>query len=141
MADLSIGFTAWAMENPKTGVAPRWDDIRNWALLTEQHGYDTFWIPDELVWEGEESGSVAGWWECVALTGAVAAVTSTIDIGSWVLSALHRSPGLTVKAVEKTSYGPYDAVVPEVEGSAFITGRHEFFIDDADPLAEGFILR
>lgn len=113
MADLSIGFTAWAMENPKTGVAPRWDDIRNWALLTEQHGYDTFWIPDELVWEGEESGSVAGWWECVALTGAVAAVTSTIDIGSWVLSALHRSPGLTVKAVE---------TLDEISGGRFLFG-------------------
>ena len=39
------------------------------------------------------------------------------------------------------SFGPYDAVVPEVEGSAWITGRHEFLIAPDDPLAEGFILR
>lgn len=38
-------------------------------------------------------------------------------------------------------FGGYDAVVPEVEGSAWITGRHEFLVAPDDPLAEGFILR
>lgn len=37
--------------------------------------------------------------------------------------------------------GEYDAVIPQVEGNAFITGRHEFLIDPKDPLKEGFILR
>ena len=40
-----------------------------------------------------------------------------------------------------TKFGTYDAVVPEVSGEAFITGRHEFLIDPSDPLKEGFILR
>lgn len=40
-----------------------------------------------------------------------------------------------------TTYGPHEAVVPEIEGTAHITGRHEFFIDPADPLKNGFILR
>ena len=35
----------------------------------------------------------------------------------------------------------YDAVVPEIEGSAWITGRNEILIAPDDPLAEGFILR
>jgi trans-L-3-hydroxyproline dehydratase len=35
----------------------------------------------------------------------------------------------------------YDAVVPEVEGSAWITGRNELVIAPDDPLVEGFILR
>ena len=42
---------------------------------------------------------------------------------------------------EATNFGPYSAVIPEVEGSAYITGRHEFLIDPEDPLREGFILR
>lgn len=45
------------------------------------------------------------------------------------------------KVVEETIFGPYDAIIPEIEGSAFITGRHEFLIDPADPLKNGFILR
>lgn len=35
----------------------------------------------------------------------------------------------------------YDAVVPEIEGSAWITGRSEILIAPDDPLNEGFILR
>ena len=38
-------------------------------------------------------------------------------------------------------YGPYPAVIPEVEGNAFITGMHTFVLDPNDPLHEGFILR
>jgi proline racemase len=37
--------------------------------------------------------------------------------------------------------GPYEAVVPEVTGSAFITGRNELLIDPDDPLRRGFLLR
>ena len=41
----------------------------------------------------------------------------------------------------KVRFGPYEAVIPEVEGRAFITGRHEFLIDPHDDLRHGFILR
>ena len=47
----------------------------------------------------------------------------------------------TGRIVGATTFGPYPAVVPEVEGTAHITGRHEFLIDPADPLRHGFILR
>jgi proline racemase len=47
----------------------------------------------------------------------------------------------TGRIVETTEFGSYPAVIPEVEGSAHITGRHEFLIDPGDPLREGFILR
>jgi trans-L-3-hydroxyproline dehydratase len=47
----------------------------------------------------------------------------------------------TGRIVETTEFGPYPAVIPEIEGTAHITGRHEFLIDPADPLRDGFILR
>jgi len=40
-----------------------------------------------------------------------------------------------------TTFGGYEAVIPEIEGSAYIVGRHEFLIDPSDPLRDGFILR
>ncbi|MCF8050037.1 MAG: proline racemase family protein [Desulfobacterales bacterium] len=43
--------------------------------------------------------------------------------------------------LKTTRFGPYDAVIPQVEGTAKITGRHEFLIDPDDPLKEGFVLR
>lgn len=45
------------------------------------------------------------------------------------------------RIVEATTYGPHPAIIPEVEGTAYITGHHQFLIDPADPLREGFILR
>ena len=36
--------------------------------------------------------------------------------------------------------GEYDAIIPEVSGRAFITGRHEFIIDPRDELGKGFFL-
>lgn len=48
---------------------------------------------------------------------------------------------MTVTAVEKTTFGPHDAVIPEVSGSAWITGRHEFCFDPDDPFRNGFIFR
>jgi trans-L-3-hydroxyproline dehydratase len=43
--------------------------------------------------------------------------------------------------VKETRFGSYDAVIPEVEGTAYITGKNEFLIDPEDPLKHGFILR
>ncbi|UCH65549.1 MAG: proline racemase family protein [Ignavibacterium sp.] len=47
----------------------------------------------------------------------------------------------TGRVAETTKFADYDAVIPEVEGNAFITGKHEFIIDPKDPLKNGFILR
>jgi trans-L-3-hydroxyproline dehydratase len=40
-----------------------------------------------------------------------------------------------------TIFGDYEAIIPEIEGSAHIVGRHDFLIDPDDPLRDGFILR
>ncbi len=47
----------------------------------------------------------------------------------------------TGRLAHTTRFGPFEAVLPEIEGSATITGRHEFLIAPDDPLRDGFILR
>jgi trans-L-3-hydroxyproline dehydratase len=47
----------------------------------------------------------------------------------------------TGRIVRTTTVGPFSAVVPEIEGSAFITGRSEFVLAPDDPLREGVFLR
>ena len=47
----------------------------------------------------------------------------------------------TGSVVEEVDYGPFKAVIPRVEGTAHITGKHEFIIDPADKLKHGFLLR
>ncbi len=45
------------------------------------------------------------------------------------------------KIKKKTRFGGYEAVIPEVTGSAYITGIHQFLVHPDDPLSKGFILR
>ena len=47
----------------------------------------------------------------------------------------------TGSMVREVKYGPYQAVIPRVDGTAFITGQHEFLIDPEDPFRHGFFLR
>ncbi|HZP97522.1 MAG TPA: proline racemase family protein [Candidatus Limnocylindria bacterium] len=47
----------------------------------------------------------------------------------------------TGRVAREATFGPHAAVVPEVEGSAWISGRSQLWFDPHDPLAEGFILR
>jgi len=48
---------------------------------------------------------------------------------------------MTVCVVEETKFGPFDAVIPEVSGTAAIIGRSEFYFDPDDGLSGGFLLR
>ena len=43
--------------------------------------------------------------------------------------------------VETKEYGGLPAVIPEVEGEAWITGSHTFYLDPKDPFRNGFFLR
>ncbi len=44
------------------------------------------------------------------------------------------------KIIEETKVGDFAAIVPEVTGSAYVTGMHTFVIDPDDPIGEGFVL-
>jgi len=46
----------------------------------------------------------------------------------------------TGRVAGRTRVGDYDAILPELEGSAWITGEHTFLVDDEDPLSGGFRL-
>ncbi|MCF8367992.1 MAG: proline racemase family protein [Bacteroidales bacterium] len=48
---------------------------------------------------------------------------------------------MKVKVIGTTEFGNYKAVIPEVTGTAFFTGQHNFYFDPDDPLKNGFIFR
>ena len=45
------------------------------------------------------------------------------------------------RILETTTFGPHPAIIPEVDGAAYLTGRAEFTVDPRDPLAQGFVIR
>ncbi len=100
MRDLKLGFVLPLYEDPETGQPRSWDELRAMSILAEDIGFDTLWIADELLWRVSSWPGPRGWWECFAMTGAIAAATHRIGIGTWVVSANHRNPGITVRAIE-----------------------------------------
>ena len=94
--EIGVVLTTWRSSQDPATVG--WGEIRAMALRAEEIGFDTVWSPDELVGRLVKDGPVYGFWDGVALPAAMAAVTSRIKVGTWVLSALHRNPGIIAKA-------------------------------------------
>ncbi|NOU87017.1 proline racemase [Paenibacillus sp. LMG 31460] len=46
----------------------------------------------------------------------------------------------TGRVMETVKVAEYEAIVPLIQGRAFITGTHQFIVDPSDPLGEGFLL-
>lgn len=46
----------------------------------------------------------------------------------------------TAQVLEKTNVDRYKAIVPEISGSAWITGFHQFVLDYNDPFKQGFLI-
>jgi alkanesulfonate monooxygenase SsuD/methylene tetrahydromethanopterin reductase-like flavin-dependent oxidoreductase (luciferase family) len=112
MRSFEIGVVLPIMQFGPDRVTPRWPELRAMALRAEEIGFDTLWTPDELLWLAAE-GPPRGVWDGVSMAGAVAATTSRITVGTWVMSALHRNPGIIAKTVE---------TLDEISGGRFLFG-------------------
>jgi alkanesulfonate monooxygenase SsuD/methylene tetrahydromethanopterin reductase-like flavin-dependent oxidoreductase (luciferase family) len=100
---LKLGLALPVMEDPHSREKPSWDLIKQTAQRAEEMGFDTVWVADELLWRVPDDwgwDGPCGFWEGVSMAGAVAACTTTVDVGTSVLSAANRNPGLTVKIAE-----------------------------------------
>ena len=112
MGSFEVGVVLPIAQFGPERITPRWTDHRRMIALAESMAFDTIWTPDELVWF-EEGGSPSGVWDGVSMAGAVAASTSRIKVGTWVLSALHRNPGIIAKTAE---------TLDEISGGRFVFG-------------------
>ena len=80
---------------------------------------------------------------CGTGTAAVMAVVDAMGLLAEDQPFVHESlihTRFTGRIAARTMIGEHHAIVPEIEGSAWITGEHTFLIDDTDPLREGFRL-
>ncbi|MGE0863188.1 MAG: proline racemase family protein [Vicinamibacterales bacterium] len=80
---------------------------------------------------------------CGTGTAAVMAVLNDMGLLFDDVPFVHESiVGTTFKGrvLERVEVGERPAIIPEIEGSAWITGEHTFLIDGDDPLKAGFRL-
>jgi proline racemase len=80
---------------------------------------------------------------CATGTAAVMAVLDAMGLLDDNQPFVHESLLGTLqraRIIRRTQVGELPAIVAEVEGAAWITGDHTFYVDDDDPLKDGFEL-
>jgi len=78
---------------------------------------------------------------CGTGTAAVMAVVDAMGLLSEEKPFVHESligTRFNGRIASRTTVGEYQAIAPEIEGSAWITGEHTFLVDETDPLKNGF---
>ena len=65
----------------------------------------------------------------------------TIDMDEVITVESIVGSTMTVRAVEKVTYGSREAVIPEIGGTAHVTGLHELYFDSSDPYRYGFAIK
>src|SRR3954468_18743083 len=85
-------------------------DIKDLALAAEAVGFDSFWLPDHLIYRPHEPDQL-GCWEVFTFLSALASVTSKIALGTFVAATSFRNPALLAKMAD---------ALDEISGGRFI---------------------
>lgn len=116
---LKVGLILTTVEDRDGGNTPRWSDLAALARRAEEVGFDSVWVPDHLTHRFEGVPEY-GIWECWSVMGAVAAITTRVEIGPWVLCTSFRNPALIAKMAD---------TLDEISGGRFVlalgAGWHE----------------
>lgn len=87
-----------------------WAQLVEIAHIAENNNYQTLWVADHLSGQGMNAPSMP---ECFTLLGALAAITSTINIGPLVANVGNRHPGVLASAA---------ATVQNISGGRLVLG-------------------
>jgi alkanesulfonate monooxygenase SsuD/methylene tetrahydromethanopterin reductase-like flavin-dependent oxidoreductase (luciferase family) len=107
-----IGYFLGSILGGMRDGALKWKDIVALARHAEAVGFDSFWVPDHLLFRFEGQAAHAPW-EGWSIISGLAAATERIGIGSLVICTGFRNPGLLAKMAD---------TVDEISGGRFTLG-------------------
>jgi probable F420-dependent oxidoreductase len=109
---LELGLNLPYVEGTLDGRTPRWADILAMAQTAESIGFAAIWISVHVGF-GDPEGEWDGAWESWTLLSALAAATSRVALGNFVLAVPFRNPALLAKMAE---------TLDEISGGRVILG-------------------
>lgn len=111
-----VGLVLPMSEGMFNGTTARWNDLRVLTTTAESVGFDSIWLIDHLlipVGDFIDGEAPVGDWECWTTLAALAAVTSSIQLGTYVTCTTFRNPALLAKMAD---------TVDEICGGRFVLG-------------------
>ncbi|HEU5381569.1 MAG TPA: LLM class flavin-dependent oxidoreductase [Ktedonobacteraceae bacterium] len=109
---MKVGLVLKTAESALQGKTPTFRDLQAMALACERAGLDSIWLCDHLIYrfpEQEEKGI----WEVFTLLSALAALTTTITLGTIVVCTSFRPPALVAKMAD---------TIDEISGGRLVLG-------------------
>lgn len=111
-----VGLLLPMSEGMFNGTTARWNDLRVLTTTAESAGFDSIWLIDHLlipVGDFIDGEAPVGDWECWTTLAALAAVTSQIQLGTYMTCTTFRNPALLAKMAD---------TVDEICGGRFVLG-------------------
>lgn len=75
-------------------------EIRELALATEAHGFDSIWVNDHLLYRQTDDGHTRGIWEAWTVLTGLATITERVQLGTIVLCGPFRNPAVLAKQAD-----------------------------------------
>ena len=107
-----IGLFVPHFEQPWNGETIRWAEIAAMAQRAEDVGFDSFWLPDHLLFRFPGVHQ-QGAWDAWSLLAALAATTRRMEIAPLVACSSFRNPALIAKMAD---------TIDEISNGRFILG-------------------
>jgi probable F420-dependent oxidoreductase len=128
---MKVGVVLLAAAVDWDGTMPTWEDVRTFALAAEGAGLDSVWMFDHF-FNRLDDGTAEAMYEAWTILSALAVVTERVQLGTLVMCASFRHPGLLAKmaaTLDEVSSGRLILGIgagwhdPEYEAFGFPTGE------------------
>jgi alkanesulfonate monooxygenase SsuD/methylene tetrahydromethanopterin reductase-like flavin-dependent oxidoreductase (luciferase family) len=96
---IKLGLIISPIEDRGGTTTPGWKEVLERAQMADEVGFDSIWISDHLIHRFPGVPDY-GIWEAWSLVAALAATTSRVQIGTWVLCSGFRNPALLAKMAD-----------------------------------------
>ena len=93
---MKVGVFLVSADVAASGAVPSYPELRSAALIAEEGGLDSIWVPDHTMFHfpGKEKSGV---WEAWTLLSGLAEATNRVELGTMVVCTAFRNPALLAK--------------------------------------------